>query len=646
MNKRKISLAIGAGLALAAAMALPGCGGDGVKPADVVLRHGYIYTVDGDDSVRESVAVRDGVLVYAGKDDGVQAYVGANTKVIELGGRMVMPGFVDAHLHSLAGGKALLGCDMQYAPLSAAQFKQKIQACLDAAADKEPDAWLEVANWDRQGMFAISGDPTKALLDELSTKRPILVTSTDFHTVLVNSRALALAGVVAATPDPAGGKFLRDGSNAPTGICEDEAGFVVRTAIPAESDADFLAQGRAALAALRQAGITSFMDAASGEPHHKTFSSLQTAGELTARAHLALTLSPEAARASPAKTIADASLLAKRYDQGAAKANAPGINARILKIFGDGVVNAPADTGGLLAPYFGNVGSEAAPNWQPGGNTGGDYYPPNVISPLLLEAAKSGLDVHVHATGDRTVRQVLDAVQAVRAQLPGADFRPAIAHAETVDPADYARFKSTDTMATMSFQWAQRAPYSIGETENHLGPARFARMEPFGSLRNAGARVVYGSDWPIDPLDEFLALKVGVTRSGDPANSHSASSIADIFVGKINDDPALSRADALRAITMNSAYQLRMEKQVGSIEVGKFADLIILEGNFMTMPEAELARNKVLLTMVGGKVVMARDAFAAVATAKAQSTRLFAASVSVPAASVHGIAGSRSGHSH
>jgi predicted amidohydrolase YtcJ len=245
--------------------------------------------------------------------------------------------------------------------------------------------------------------------------------------------------------------------------------------------------------------------------------------------------------------------------------------------------------------------------------------------------------MHLHATGERAVRQVLDAVESLRAQRPKADFRPAIAHDETVAVADYPRFAALDVMATMSFQWAQRAPYSIGDTENHLGADRFARMEPFGSLRNAGARVVHGSDWPIDPFDTFLALKIGVTRSGDPTNPHSAASIAPVFEGPINADPGLSRLDVLRSITTNSAHQLRLDEVVGSIEVGKFADLIVLENDFLKVPEEELGRNRVLLTMVGGKVVLARDAFASALPAAQRALNDRARIVSLRASTGHTI---------
>jgi predicted amidohydrolase YtcJ len=588
-----------------------GCGGnDDVEPADTVLRGGKVVTMDGERRMAQAVAVRDGRIAFVGSDADANRRIGPKTKVVELNGRMLMPGFVDAHLHALAGGRALLVCDLAYAPLTRAQLAQKLQACLDATPEAGPDVWLEGVNWDRQSTAALDADPTRALLDGLRTTRPIAITSSDFHSVLANSRAFALAGIDARTRDPAGGTFLRDASGTPSGICEDAAGFQLKAAIPPDSEADQLKQGRAALAALREQGITTFMDAAAGEPHLRVFKALRDRGELTARVNLAINLDAENANAAPASEMARAKALAAQADA-ADPAPAPGVRARVVKVFIDGVVNAPADTGALLTPYLQNAGTEAAPQWLPGSNGGQLYYTPASLQALMLASVNAGLDMHLHATGDRAVRTVLDAVAQTRQARPGADFRPAIAHDETVAVADHPRFAALDVMATMSFQWGQRAPYSIGETENHLGPERFARMEPSGSLRRAGARIVHGSDWPIDPFDTFLALKVGVTRSGDPANPHSAASLAPVFEGPINADPALTRVDVLAAITVNAAHQLRLEKQIGSIEVGKFADLIVLERDFLTVPDAELGRNRVLLTMVGGEVVAARDAFAA-----------------------------------
>ncbi|WP_223549827.1 amidohydrolase [Pseudomonas sp. A-B-19] len=574
-------------------------------PADTVMRNGYVYTVDGQNSVQQAIAISGGKIVYVGSDAGVDGYIGKQTQLIDLAGRMLMPGFVDAHMHPGDGGRAMTLCDLKYQTMTRAQFQANIQACLDADKDKGPDVWLEVGSWDRMGMTGLDGDADKSTLDALKTKRPIQVRSTDFHTVLTNSRGLELAGISKNTADPEDGKYRRDSTGNPNGICEDGAAESLAAVVPPATDAEKLNQVRAALDAMRQQGITSFMDALSGPENGKAFTRLQKSGELTARALLAIKLDPAAAAADPVKTIAEAKALASTYDQGDVNV-APGVNMRHVKLFMDGIINAPADTGAMLTPYLHNSGTDQAPKWTPGKNLGELYFPPQVLNPLLLQAIKAGFDPHLHATGERAVRDALDSVAYVRKELPGTDFRPAIAHAESVDPADYSRFKALDVTATMSFQWAQQAPSTVDGTRDHLGAERFERMEPSGSIAHAGGRVAFGSDWPVDPLDEFLALKVGVTRSGDPTNPHS---YGPKYAGRLNADPALSRAEALRSITLGSAEQLKLEAVLGSVEVGKFADLIVLDKNFMQVPEEELGRNDVLLTLVGGKVVWAKAPF-------------------------------------
>lgn len=587
-------------------MALVGCQTQGSTGADMVMRNGYVYTVDGKNPVQQAIAVTGGKIVYVGSNEGVAAYVGKQTQQVDLAGRMLMPGFIDAHMHPGDGGRAMTLCDLKYQTMTRAQMQQSIQACLDAEPDKGPDVWLEVGSWDRMGMDGIDGDPDKSTLDALKTSRPIQVRSTDFHTTLTNSRGLAVAGINRLTVDPSDGKYRRDSAGNPNGICEDGAADTMAAVVPPATDAQKLIQIRAALDAMRQQGITSFFDALSGPENGQAFTRLQQSGELTARALLAIKLDPAAAAADPVKTIADAKALADVYDQGEVKV-APGVSMRHVKLFMDGIINAPADTGAMLTPYLHNSGTHKAPKWTPGKNLGELYFPPQVLNPLLLQAVRSGFDPHLHATGERAVRDSLDSIEYVRKQLPGNEFRPSIAHAESVDPADYGRFKALDVTATMSFQWAQQAPSTVDGTEEHLGAARFARMEPSGSIAHAGGRVAYGSDWPVDPLDEFLALKVGVTRSGDPLNPHSYGAK---YAGRLNADPALSRAEVLRAITLNAAQQLKLDAVVGSVEVGKFADLIVLDKNFMQVPEAELGRNQVLLTVVGGKVVWAKAPFA------------------------------------
>jgi predicted amidohydrolase YtcJ len=617
-TSRPVILATATGL-LSATVILAGCvfeDSDKKKTAtfaDTVFQNGYVYTINSTDSVAESVAIKDGLITFVGSNEDVKAHIDSNTRVIDLEGHMLMPGFVDAHVHSIGGGRAAMQCNLAYAPLSIPDMQAAIQTCLDNTRDKEPSGWLEVVNWDKVSANGVTVND----LDLLTTSRPIAITSTDFHTVLANRAALAAAGITADTPDPAGGSFEHFIDGEPNGLCQDNAGFQLKAAIPADTDADLVEQARVALSNFADQGVTTFMDAAAGESTLTAFRSLKDAGDLTARANFAMSIDTAEATSAPSDVIAGIQAQTANNDGISVQ---PGLNIRVVKIFMDGVVNAPTDTGAMLFPYYENVGTEAAPDWQLSANSGSLYFTQDALTPLLLAAADAGIDPHIHATGERAVQVSLNAIEAVRQQRPDADFRPAIAHDETVAEVDYPRFAALDTTATFSFQWAVAANYSIGETEHHLGADRFARMEPFGSLHNNGARIAYGSDWPIDPYDIFLALKAGVTRSGDPTNPNSPAALSPEYEGPINADPALSRAETLRAITMISAYHLRMENEIGSLEVGKYADMIVLDKNFMTAADEDLARNSVLLTMVAGRIVK-EDGLSSIATA---STPAFA----------------------
>lgn len=592
--------------ALPAALALATLGATGaeaaVKPADTVLRNGYVHTVDKRDSRAEALAIRAGKIVYVGSDRGVRRYVGKRTKVTNLGGRMVMPGLQDAHIHEMLGGELALKCDLQFAPLTLDQFKQRIGACLKDTADKEPDGWLQVESWYRQAMLPPGTDATKADLDALSTKRPIIVTSSDHHTALANSRALEIAGVTAATPDPVGGHIVRDAQGNPTGILEDRAAGLVRSKVPPPTAEDNVAAAAAALDAMRRQGITSFMSQVSSKEEMTAFKALRKAGKLTARAHFGPNVSAADAKTDMNKAVGNLLALKRQFDTGGTVAR-PGLTVRNSSELGlDGVLQAPAHTARMLEPYFVNAGTPAQPSWVPGTDRGPEYYAPDTINKLVAALAKAGIDPQIHAIGDRSVRDALNAVEYARKTVKARDFRPQISHAEVVHPDDDKRFKQLNVTPVMSFQWAKPAPDSIEAAKDFMGPERFARMEPEGSLYKAGARVAFGSDWPVDPLDEWFALQVGITRR----NRDSSGKYAGYPLG---DEIGLPRKYALRAITMNSAYALHHDDKTGSLERGKLADLIVLDQNVLRVPVMEIADTKVLLTMVGGKPVYKAGGF-------------------------------------
>jgi len=380
----------------------------------------------------------------------------------------------------------------------------------------------------------------------------------------------------------------------PTGLLEDAAFQVFRSLLPKPTAEQDVQAAVAALRAMNQQGVTSFLDAAGTPEGLAAFATARKAGRLSARAHFALLIAPaEAGRLDAA--VARVVSLRKQYDDGRI-GRAPGITVRNAKLFLDGVIAAPAMTGAMLEPYRRNVGTADHPQWIPGTSRGpAVYFPAETLASVLTALGRAGIDPHMHADGDGAVAAALDGIAALRKAVPAADIRPAIAHDEIVAPADFARFKELGAVPVLSFQWEKPAGDTVGLTD-YFGPERMRILEPAGLLAAAGARIAFGSDWPVDPLDEWFALKVGVTRTNAPDGPPE-------YRGKLGEDPGLSRETVLRAATINGAYELHQDDVTGSLEVGKFADLIVLDRNPLTVPAEEIAMTKVLETVVGGDVV-------------------------------------------
>ena len=574
----------------------------GEAAADMVYRNGVVFTADAKDSMGEAIAVRDGRIVYVGSNDGVKNLVGSNTKVVDLRGNFVMPGLVDGHMHPLEAGLKSLKCDLNYESLTIQQMQQKLQACLDRESAKEPDSWFVAVNWFQESMRPAGVKASRAVLDALKTKRPILVSSSFGHTSLANSRALALAGITAKTPDPLGGKIWHDADGQPTGLLEDAAQSLVEKLLPRSTPEQDIQGARLALEAIRRQGVTSFLDAAAPEESIVAFSAVAREGGLTARAHFAPVIEPPEANDSK-KAVARVTTIAKKYDQGDPK-TAPSITVRNTKLFLDGVIAAPALTGNVLEPYRVNAGTAEAPRWVAGTSHGPEvYFPPTALAAILIGLGRAGIDPHMHADGDGAVRAALDGVAEMRKALPKSDIRPGIAHCEIVDPADFARFHDLGALPVLSFQWEKPAGDTMG-LKDYFGPERMKILEPAGLLAGAGARIAFGSDWPVDNLDEWFALKVAVTRRNAP-------DAAPEYRGRLGDDPGLTRTAALRAATIDAAYELHGDDVTGSLELGKFADLIVLDRNPLKISDEDIANVHVLETMVGGKVVYRSDASAA-----------------------------------
>jgi predicted amidohydrolase YtcJ len=563
-------------------------------PADRVYLNGVIFTADARKSHASALAIRDGRILYVGSDSALASYIGPATVKVDLHGRFLMPGLVDGHMHPREAGATLLKCNLNYASLTVEELQRRVAACVDQTRTSEPDGWLEVVSWFQESMLPAGVKTSRATLDALQTKRPIIVRSSFGHTVLANSRALMLGKITAATPDPVGGKIWRDAAGEPTGLLEDAAHHVFDSLLPKPTAAQDVEAAAKALDAMRQQGVTSFLDASAERENLVAFAALRKAGRLTARAHFAPVIAPSEVNnltAAVARVVA----LRKEFDEGTV-GRAPGITVRNAKLFLDGVISAPAFTGAMLEPYRRNAGTAEQPQWVPGASRGPDvYFPADALATVLIALGRAGIDPHMHADGDGAVRAGLDGVAALRKALPAADIRPAIAHNEIVAPADFKRYQALNVIPVLSFQWEKPAGDTLG-VKDYFGPQRMKILEPAGFLAEAGARIAFGSDWPVDALDQWFAFKVGVTRTNAPDAPAE-------YRGRLGDDPGLSRETVLRAATINAAYELHQDDSTGSLEAGKLADLIVLDRNPLTVPAQEIAKTKVIETVVGGAVV-------------------------------------------
>ncbi len=559
--------------------------------AEMIYQNGEIYTADAHDSIQQALAIRAGRIIYVGSNPGAARFADGHTITVDLKGRMAMPGLVDGHMHPFQAGSKLLKCTLNYEPLSTQEFQRRIQACLDQSLAQEPAGWLEVVAWFQQSMPKSS----RAVLDALKTNRPIIVRDSFGHTVLANSKALELAHITRETKEPTGGAIEHDGQGEPSGLLQDAAFDGFDALLPTLTPQEAQQAVRVALQAMAMQGVTSFLDAMSTEEALTAFTAMSHAHELTARAHFAPVIDP-ADTATASAVVAKVVALRQRFDQGALQPT-PTITVRHAKLFIDGVIAGPAFTGAMLEPYWTNKGTEQNPQWSPGSSRGPDaYFPAPRLKAILSELAKMRIDPHMHVDGDRAVHEALNAIEVMRKTYPKADIRPALAHCEIVDPADFARFKQLSVFPVLSMQWEKRAPDTVDQLRDYVGPTRAALLEPAGVLMKAGAPIAFGSDWPVDALDEWFAFKVGVTRQ----NSAAAGSQ---YAGRLGTDPGLSITQVLRAATIEAARELHADQVTGSLEVGKFADLIVLDRNPLTVDPADIANVRVRQTLVGGRVV-------------------------------------------
>ena len=521
-----------------------------------------------------AVAVQDGRIVAVGTDDEIRDLAGSQAETVPLGGRPLLPGFQDAHVHPAFAGITMLRCD-----LDGAEDLDGALARIRAYAEAQPDReWIDGSGW-RMEWFP-GGTPSRELLDRVVPDRPAYLTNRDGHGAWVSSRALELAGLTATTPDPEDGRIERGADGEPQGTLHEGAALLVGRLVPGPAFAEQLRGLLLAQQHLHSLGITAWQDAIVGEylgypDPLPAYLAAARDGTLTARVEGALWWD----RGRGGEQLDD--LLDRRQAGQAGR-----FRAGTVKIMQDGV--AENFTAGMIDPYLDGCGCQT-------GNSGLSYVDPADLAEQVSRLDIAGFGVHVHAIGDRAVREALDAFDAARAANPVSRGRHHIAHLQVLHPDDIPRFAELSVTANMQALWAAHEPQMDELTIPFLGTERAARQYPFGDLLRAGARLAAGSDWSVSSANPLEGIHVAVNRALPDAEPGAEP----LLPGQ-----ALTLAEALAAYTAGSAYVSHLD-ETGAVAPGYLADLVILDRDPFAGPPGEIASAAVALTYVEGERVYA-----------------------------------------
>jgi predicted amidohydrolase YtcJ len=547
--------------------------------ADLAFVGGHIFTGRGRPAARGAVAVSDGTIVAVGTDDEIGGLVGPSTEVVDIGDGLLTPGFQDAHVHPVYGGVQMSQCDLHVVVTADESI-----ATVAAYAEANPEVpWVLGGGWSLEAFPG--GTPTAAMLDAVVPDRPVFLPNRDGHGGWVNSKALEVAGITRDTPDPADGRIERDADGNPTGCLHEGAMGLVSALIPGPTDADYDRGLDVAQQFLFSLGITGWQDAIVGEVNGRPDNAHAYArgvndGRLKARVVGALWWD----RKRGVEQIPE--LVERR-----AASSVGRFQATSVKIMQDGV--AENFTAAMTAPYLDACGCQTQ-------NAGLSFVDPAVLNDAVVALDAEGFQVHFHALGDRAVREALDAIEKARRTNGMNDLRHHLAHLQVVHPDDIPRFAALGAAANMQPLWACHEPQMDTLTIPFLGEPRWRWQYPFGALERAGARLVAGSDWSVSTPDVLQGTHVAVTRTPPPDDpSHTG---ADVFIA----EQVLSVETALTAYTSGSAWVNHLDATTGTLEVGKLADLALLERDPFAVDPSEIGAITVSQTFVDGERVFAR----------------------------------------
>ena len=551
-------------------------GGNGA--ADLLFVNGAVYTVDAARTWAQAVAVRGDRIVAVGSDDDLGELRGTSTEVVDLGGRMLLPGFQDAHVHPVSGGIDMLQCD-----LHDLGTKQEYLDAIAAYATSHPDEeWILGGGWS-QDVFP-RGCPPKEDLDAIVPDRAVYLPNRDGHSVWVNAKALELAGIDAATPDPEDGRIERLPDGSPQGTLHEGAASIVSRIIPA-LDQEMVYQGLLkGQAYLHSLGLTGWQDAIVDRSlvldNYDTYLRAGSNGDLTGRVVGALWWD----RSKGLEQIDDLVHLREGGTAGRFRATS-------VKIMQDGVCEN--FTAAVLEPYLDEHGERTE-------NRGISFVDPSVLDEAVTRLDALGFQVHYHALAERAVREALDAIAAARRTNGWSDGRHHLAHIQVVHPDDIPRFRELGAVANAQPLWAAHEAQMDELTNPFLGEPRWTWQYPFASLQRHGAQLAMGSDWSVSTPDPLEEMHVAVNRQM-PADYAYRVDNRDVFLS----DERLDLASAIHGFTMGSAYVNHADHETGSIEVGKLADLAVIDRNLFAHPADEISSARCLATYVGGERVYA-----------------------------------------
>jgi predicted amidohydrolase YtcJ len=555
--------------------------------AELVFSGGPVYTADASGRRMAPAAGRDGrparaVAVAGGRiaaigdtaDEQIRELTGPRTEVVDLSGGALLPGFQDAHVHPAFAGVTMIGCNLIGAS-SLSEALARISAYVSAHPEKE---WIAGAGW-RMEWFD-HGTPDRRALDAVVGSRPAYLLNRDAHGAWASSRALELAGIDARTPDPRDGRIEREADGGPQGTLHEGAASLVGNLVPDPSLDDQVAGLLLAQRHLHERGVTAWQDAIVGEylgslDPLPAYLEAAASGSLTARVRGALWWD---------RTRGDEQLpeiLARRE-----RGQASRFRADTVKIMQDGV--AENFTAGMIDPYLDPTGCHDH-------GSGLSYVDPQALAEYVTRLDAEHFQVHLHAIGDRAVREALDAIEAARAANGASGNRHHIAHLQVVQASDVARFAALDVTANMQGLWAAHEPQMDELTIPFIGPERSARQYVFRDLLASGARLAAGSDWSVSSANPLRAIHVAVNRALQGATGAEAE---PFLPGQ-----SLELGEALAAYTLGSAYVNHLDDETGTIEQGKLADVVVLDRDPFEVPAAEIGSIRVRATFVQGEGV-------------------------------------------